>query len=176
VPASTDRYTGTAVSNDGRWLAFSNRRGGLLQIDLLDLVTKEHRPLTTSPSDKFAEVFSPDDRYLVFGSNAGGNVQTWRIPVAGGKEEQLTSGEERMRHASYAPDGRTIYVQPSHRNVYRIDAGGGPLIPVTTFPESSLFIEEPVVSPDGRFLAYCRSHGGAVLWLLTIGEAQPAGR
>jgi serine/threonine protein kinase/Tol biopolymer transport system component len=176
VPASTDRYTGTAVSNDGRWLAFSNRRDGLLQIDLLDLVTKEHRPLTTSPSDKFAEVFSPDDRYLVFGSNAGGTVQTWRIPVAGGKEEQLTSGEERMRHASYAPDGRTIYVQPSHRNVYRIAAGGGPLIPVTTFPESSLFIEEPVVSPDGRFLAYCRSHGGAVLWLLTIGEAQPAGR
>jgi len=111
----------------------------------------------------------------VFGSNAGGTVQTWRIPVAGGKEEQLTSGEERMRHASYAPDGRTIYVQPSHRNVYRIAAGGGPLIPVTTFPESSLFIEEPVVSPDGRFLAYCRSHGGAVLWLLTIGEAQPAG-
>jgi len=80
-----------------------------------------------------------------------------------------------MRHASYSPDGRTIYVQPSHRNIVRIPADGGAMTPVTTFPESSLFIEEPVVSPDGRALAYCRSHGGSSLWFLTIGTGSKGG-
>ena len=78
-----------------------------------------------------------------------------------------------MRHAFYSPDGRWIYVQPSHRNIYRLPASGGPLQPVTSFPESGLFIEEPVLSPDGRSLAYCRSNGSSSLWLLTIGKTGP---
>ena len=83
----------------------------------------------------------------------------------------MTTGYERMRHAIYSPDGRFIYIQPSHRNIYRIPASGGPLEPVTRFPESGLFLEEPALSPDGRSLAYCRSNGGSSLWLLTVGSA-----
>ena len=176
VSASSDLSTGTTLSSDGRRLAFSNRRDGFLQIDAIDIVTKERRALTSSPSDKIAEDWSPDDRWIVYGSNEGGTVQVWRLDVASGKEEPLTSGNERVRHASYSPDGRMIYVQPSHRNVCRIPATGGPLVPVTTFPESSLFIEEPTLSPDGRFLAYSRNHGGASLWLLTIGSESETGK
>jgi Tol biopolymer transport system component len=173
VQGSSDLYSGTAISNDGRTLALSVRHEGYLQIDTIDLATRERKSLTTSPSDKFAEDWSPDDRSIIFSSNEGGTVQLWRLDLASGKEVQLTTGNERIRHAAYAPDGRTIYLQPSHRNICRIPAGGGPLVPVTTFPESSLFIEEPALSPDGRFLAYSRNHGGASLWLLTIGEAKP---
>jgi hypothetical protein len=50
-------------------------------------------------------------------------------------------------------------------------ADGGPLRAVTHFlEESSLFIEEPTVSPDGRWLAYNRGGGGSSLWMLTIGH------
>ncbi|HZN04906.1 MAG TPA: hypothetical protein VFD06_15075, partial [Candidatus Polarisedimenticolia bacterium] len=175
VPPTQDLGTGIAISVDGRRLAVTVRRDGYLQIDVIDLETMERRPLTTSPSNKFAEDWSPDGRSITFGSNAGGTMQIWRVPAAGGKEEPLTSEPERMRHASYSPDGRTIYVQPSHRNIVRIPADGGAMTPVTTFPESSLFIEEPVVSPDGRALAYCRSHGGSSLWFLTIGTGSKGG-
>jgi Tol biopolymer transport system component len=48
---------------------------------------------------------------------------------------------------------------------------GGPLQPVTRFPESGLFIEEPTISPDGRYLVYNRGHGGSSLWMLTIGTS-----
>lgn len=41
--------------------------------------------------------------------------------------------------------------------------------PVTRFPESGLFIEEPTLAPDGSYLAYCRSNGGSSLWILTLG-------
>lgn len=81
-----------------------------------------------------------------------------------------------MRHAFYSPDGRWLYVQPSHRNIYRLPATGGALQPVTSFPESGLFIEEPTLSPDGRTLAYCRSNGSSSLWLLSIGKPRPESR
>jgi len=51
-------------------------------------------------------------------------------------------------------------------------ASGGPLQKVSNFPESGLFLEEPMISPDGRWLAYCRSNGGSSLWLLKIGTTQ----
>ncbi len=92
------------------------------------------------------------------------------MPASGGEAEPLTSGDERVRHAFYSPDGRWVYFQPSHRNIYRVPADGGTAEAVTTFPESGLFIEEPTLSPDGRFLAYCRSNGGSSLWLLTMEE------
>jgi TolB protein len=95
-------------------------------------------------------------------------VQIWKIPVDGGKERQMTTGYERIAHVFYSPDGRWLYVQPSHRNIYRMASDGGPMQPVTRFPESGLFIEEPTISPDGRYLVCSRSHGGSSLWMLTI--------
>ena len=91
--------------------------------------------------------------------------------MAGGEEQQLTTGYERVLHLFYSPDGRWLYVQPSHRNIFRMPSDGGPLQPVTHFPESGLFIEEPTISPDGRYLLYNRGHGGSSLWMLTIGAA-----
>ena len=55
-----------------------------------------------------------------------------------------------------------------HRNIYRLPADGGPLQQVTQFPESGLFLEEPTLSPDGRYLVYGRGRGGSSLWMLTI--------
>jgi len=49
-----------------------------------------------------------------------------------------------------------------------VRAEGGPLEQVTRFPEAGLFIEEPNISPDGKFLVYSRENGGSSLWLLTL--------
>jgi len=66
-------------------------------------------------------------------SNFGGS------PATGGEEKALTSGYERLRYMFYSPDGRWIYVHPSHRNIYRMPATGGSLQWVTNFPEPGLF-------------------------------------
>jgi TolB protein len=115
--------------------------------------------------------WSPDGSRIAYSSNVTGTMQLWTIPAGGGPEKMLTDGYERMYHPFFSPDGRWLYIQPSHRNIYRLPADGGPLAAVTTFPESGLFLEEPTISPDGRWLAYCRSNGGASLWLLTMSDA-----
>ena len=49
-------------------------------------------------------------------------------------------------------------------------ADGGPRQAVTHFPDNaSLFIEEPTITPDGRYLVYNGGHGGSSIWL-TLGE------
>ena len=168
VPAAPGVDAGP-FSSDGTQLLYTTRTEGWSQLFVLDLTSRQKRQVTRSPGDKRVMTWSPDGRWIAFSSNATGTNQLWRIPSEGGKAEMLTSGAERMFHPFYSPDGRWIYVQPSHRNIYRLPAAGGPLEQVTKFPDAGLFLEEPTLSPDGRWLAYCRSNGGASLWLLTIG-------
>jgi Tol biopolymer transport system component len=165
--------SGQAFSPDGKSLAYSARVGGVQQLYRLEVASGRSRQITGSPGDKFNPTWSPDGGRIAYSSNATGVMEVWAISPDGQGEKQLTSGFERMYHPFYSPDGRWLYVQPSHRNVHRMPAGGGPLEPVTRFPESGLFLEEPTMSPDGRFLAYSRSNGGASLWLLTM-ETGPA--
>jgi len=171
VPGKPDLRSGP-FSPDGRSLLYAYRKGRYAQMFVRDLASRQERQLTVSPSDKYDPAWSPDGRWVVFSSNAGGYLQVWRTPASGGEEKVLTSGYERIRHVFYSPDGRWIYAQQSHRNIYRMPASGGPLQKVTNFPESALFLEEPTISPDGRWLAYCRSNGGSSLWLLKIGSGQ----
>jgi Tol biopolymer transport system component len=120
-----------------------------------------------------SELASDLDRQARFereARNSGAAVQVWRIPAGGGTEQQLTFGYDRMMHPFYSPDGRWLYVQPNHHNIERTPADGGPLIPVTSFSESGLFLEEPTISPDGQWLVYMHSKGGSSLWLLTLGS------
>lgn len=105
-------------------------------------------------------------------SNANGSGQLWRIPSGGGNAEPLTKGDDRVRHMFYSPDGRWLYFQPNHLNIYRMPADGGRVEQVTNFPESGLFLEEPVISPDGRYLVYSWSNGGSSLWVLQLGNVQ----
>jgi Tol biopolymer transport system component len=160
-----------AFSPDGRHLVHAHLAGNFSQLFVLDVASRREQQLTRSESDKYEAAWSPDGLSIAFSANTGGTVQVWRIPVGGGEERQMTTGDERVLHLFYSPDGRWLYVQPSHRNIYRMPSDGGPLQPVTRFPESGLFIEEPKISPDGRYLVYNRGHGGSSLWMLTIGAS-----
>jgi Tol biopolymer transport system component len=167
----SESTSGQTFSPDGKSLVHSARIGGVIQLSRYDLATGRSKQLTSSPGDKFNPTWSPDGRRIAFSSNATGTMQVRAISPEGGDEKQLTSGFERMYHPFYSPDSRWLYVQPSHRNIYRMPADGGPLEAVTRFPESGLFLEEPNLSPDGKFLVYCRSNGGSSLWLLTMADA-----
>jgi TolB protein len=159
-----------AFSPDGRRIVYAHLAGAFNQLFVFDMDSRMERQLTTSPSHKYQGAWSPDGRWVAFSANTGGTVQVWRIPVAGGDEQQLTNGLERNIHLFYSPDGRSLYVQPGHKNIWRMPADGGTLQNVTRFPESGLFIEEPTISPDGRWLVYNKGGGGASLWMLTIGR------
>ncbi len=169
---SQGAYT-SSPSPDGKRLAYVDRVGSVQQVFVVDLATRRTARITDTPGDKFDAVFSPDGRWLAVTAAEHGTVQLFRVSASGGPLQQLTTGAERMRHPIISRDGKWIYIQPSHRNIYRLPAEGGNLEQVTHFPEAGLFVEEPTLSPDGRYLYYCRQRGGASLWLMTLGESGP---
>jgi Tol biopolymer transport system component len=175
LPPREDTVLGTItpVSPDGRTVTYSIKTQGLFQLFLIDVVTRQSRQLTFTPGDKYSGTWSPDGRWLVYPSNVGGAVQLWRIAASGGVPEQITKGNDRIRHLFYSRDGRWLYFQPNHQNIYRMPAAGGAAQQVTHFVDPTLFLEEPTISPDGRYLYYCRSNGGSSLWLLTLGAGKP---
>jgi Tol biopolymer transport system component len=160
---------GSGLAPDGRSILLSYTVDGTRQLFRFDIDTRQESQLTSSPGDKYEGAFSRDGQWITFNFNAGGSVQLWRMPAAGGPAEPLTTGEGRIRHFGYSADGQWIYLQPSHQNVFRIPASGGQQQPVTRFPESGLYIDEPTLAPDGRSLIYSRNNGGSSLWLLTLG-------
>jgi TolB protein len=150
------------------------RDGPEIQLFEIDLATRTERRVTMTPGNKHEGTWSADGRQIAFIADTEGTLQLWTQPAEGGEARQLTFGTERMRHATFSPDGRWIYVQPSHRNIWRVPTDGGDLQQVTTFPESGLFIEEPALAPDGRALVYARINGGGSIWLLKLAAGEPA--
>jgi Tol biopolymer transport system component len=171
-PAMFNNAEGWPVAPSGRTLVYGAIVNGHSQLFAYDLSAKATTQLTFSSDDKFNAVFSPDGQWLTYASNANGAGQLWRIPSKGGQPEALTNGVNRVRHMFYSHDGHWLYFQPNHLNIYRMPAGGGPAGQVTHFPESGLLIEEPTISPDGRYLLYCRRNGGSSLWVLRLGNTQ----
>jgi Tol biopolymer transport system component len=155
---------------DGSLLLVS-RVYGSPQLEVYDLGARKGRTLpTSSEKDKFDADWSPDGRWIALTASDGKALQLYRMPAMGGPMQQLTTGFERMRHPFFSPDGKWIYVQPSHRNIFRVRVEGGPLEQVTRFAEGGLFLEEPTISRDGRFLVYARQVGVSSLWLMTQGD------
>jgi hypothetical protein len=78
-------------------------------------------------------------------------------PVAGGQLVRLIESEDRAFDPSLSPDGRTIYyVAEDHdgrRDVYTTRVAGGGRIALT---HDTALEAEPVVSPDGVWVAYTR--------------------
>jgi serine/threonine protein kinase len=160
--------TTLSPSPDGKKVIYPKMVQGVQQLFVFDFSSRQSVQLTDSPGSKFDNVWSPDGRWIAVTALQNGVIQLFRMPASGGAMQQLTTGYERMRHPFYSPDGRWIYIQPSHRNIYRVPAEGGRLEQVTRFPEAGLFLEEPTISPDGRYLYYCRANGGSSLWLMKL--------
>jgi Tol biopolymer transport system component len=169
-PTLIDNAEGWPIAPDGRKIVYAATVDGHSQLFEFDLSTREVRQITFSPDDKFTVAWSPDSHWLAYTSNANGSNQLWRMPANGGQAQPLTRGDDRVRHMFYSADRRWLYYQPNHLNIYRMPADGGPVQQVTHFQESGLFIEEPTVSPDGRYLVYCRSNGGSSIWVLRLGN------
>jgi TolB protein len=171
APEVSNNAEGWPVAPDGRTLVYGAIVNGHSQLFTFDFSTKAVKQLTFSSDDKFNAVFSPNGLWVTYASNANGSGQLWRIPLNGGQPGQLTNGSDRVRHMFYSRDGRWLYFQPNHLNIYRMLADGGqPVEQVTHFPESGLLLEEPTITPDGRYLVYCRRNGGSSLWVLRLGN------
>jgi serine/threonine-protein kinase len=110
---------------------------------------------------------SPDGRWLLYDSDLGGNMDLYRMSLATGVPERLTSDPSDDFAPELSPDGRDIAFHSwrggGSRDIYVMPLDGGPVQRMTNSP-----FQEALVSwsPDGNALAFNEFTGRGGIWIV----------
>jgi len=111
-------------SPDGRSLVFVTRVEEVAQLVIVDVATRRVHPVTTDTGGLAAPSFTHDGASVYFASPRSGSWQTWRMPVAGGAAQQVTT--EGGYAALESPDGQWLYLSRFDRKgLWRRPTSGG---------------------------------------------------
>ncbi len=158
-------YGNPALSPSGDRLAFdlSDPRSGKSDIWIRDLVRGVNSRFTFGGSNSISPVWSPDGNAIIFSSDRNGNFDLYEKPASGQGEEKLLLKNDEFKFAcDWSRDGRTIvYSSQGKKTGWDIWAfplsGESKPIPVVVGPFQEI---DPVLSPDGRFVAYVSNESG----------------
>lgn len=107
--------------------------------------------------------FSPDGKKILFTSDAGGGDNIWVMNRNGSNAVQITKESFRLlNNGVWSPDGEYIIARKHFTStrslgagemwMYHISGGGG--LQLTSRKNDQQDVNEPVVSPDGRYVYY----------------------
>jgi len=131
-----------------RWLLLADAETGKVK----ELLSEED-PAWVDDLSSFC-FFSHNGRFVYFTSELSGFAHLFRIPVEGGKREQLTSGNWEITDIVLPKKCDDIFitstaVSPAERHIYRLSPGNPKLVKLTTLAG----VNSGTPSPDGRYLA-----------------------
>ena len=149
VTTGAGRYFDITWSPDGKIL-YASDASGSANIYEMDQETMTTRALT-DVGRNYAPAVSPDNRFIAFHSNRSGSFQIWRAERDGSNPTQMTTDGE-SNWPQFSPDGKSIIYQHYDGNevsIWKTPLEGGKPIRIV----NQLAIR-PVLSPDGKWLAY----------------------
>ena len=168
-PPGPFREAGFTVS-EGTWMNLDvSPDGHTIVFDLLgDIYTMpfeggKAKPLRTGPAIEVQPRFSPDGRRILFTSDAGGGDNIWVMNGDGTEARQITSENFRLlNNAAWTPDGSYLVARKHFTSTRSLGAGeiwlyhlsGGKGLQLTTRKNDQQDVNEPVVSPDGRYVYF----------------------
>jgi Tol biopolymer transport system component len=153
-----DRIAALSLSSDERRVVVAAGMDAGRDLFIVDVDSGTRTRFTFDLDLEVSALWSPDDRWVAFGSSRSGQ-QFLRRKLASGTAdaETLVEDRTRMRPATWSPDGRhLLYVRVSgtafNTDVWRVPVGdGGEPTPVL---QGQAVESEAKLSPDGRWLAY----------------------
>ncbi|MBL7796065.1 MAG: PD40 domain-containing protein [Saprospiraceae bacterium] len=114
--------------------------------------------------------FSPDGKQLLFTSDAGGGDNIWVMNTDGSKARQVTTESFRLlNNPAWMPDGQYFVARKHFTSTRSLGAGemwlyhisGGDGIQLTKRKNDQQDVNEPCVSPDGRYVYFSEDlYGG----------------
>jgi Tol biopolymer transport system component len=140
-----------ALSPDGRQLAFLATQDGRRRIWVRSLGSMDARPVDGT-DDAQAPFWSPDSRFIGFFADAAGEIR--KVEVAGGPPRPLCAAQSDGSIA-WGRDGTILFTQ-FRDGIFRVSAGGGTPVRVTTIDKSKGEMNHywPEFLPDGRHFFY----------------------
>jgi Tol biopolymer transport system component/DNA-binding winged helix-turn-helix (wHTH) protein len=156
--ATENRIFASAISPDGKYLAYSDKTGAYLRL----LSTGELHPLLPRGSDVMFLGWFPDSSQLLASWAAPpANRRLWSLSIMGGNPRQLS---DEGWSASVSPDGSQIVFlkgagfAEAGQEIWLMRSNGADQRKLMSFPGGGF--SSPVWSPDGRWIAYVRFKSG----------------
>jgi TolB protein len=148
------------ITRDGKLLAFSAKHGSSLESQVFVASSDGANPrLLTPNSPSYFHGWSPDGKWLAFVGKRGDYFNIFRIPVAGGGEQRLSSSPVADDGPDYSPDGKWIYINSNRSGGWDIwrfpPEGAGPgdaKAERITSDELEDWFPHP--SPDGKWMVF----------------------
>ncbi|HET9401855.1 MAG TPA: protein kinase [Candidatus Acidoferrales bacterium] len=175
------RYTEPRFSPDGGKIAFSSRGNGPYgELNVFDLRSGNLHAITSDGALALSPVWSPDGRFIYFGSSRGGTMNIWKIAATGGDKEQITSGQGDDAQLDLSQDGNKIVFSTWRQkiNLTEIDLAGKPGAPSSRMLPMDPGRNQvgPSYSSDGKYLAYFSNLKGAEresIWVSNADGSNP---
>ncbi|MEX2511565.1 MAG: amidohydrolase family protein [Cyclobacteriaceae bacterium] len=158
------------TTNEGTWMNLDiSPDGKTLVFDLLGdiyslpITGGEAHPLRQGLPFEIQPRFSPDGQWISFTSDAGGGDNIWVLKEDGSEVRQVTKESFRLlNNAVWMPDGNYLVARKHFTSRRSLGAGemwqyhisGGEGLQLTTRKNDQQDVNEPSVSPDGRFLYF----------------------
>jgi hypothetical protein len=155
VGAATDCTGSHGLSPDGKWLAITCSTPGNPGRRVYIVPSGGGTPhLVTEHPDSYWHSWSPDGKTIVFTRPSHGSGNIYSIPVEGGTETALTTGNGISDDPDYTPDGKYIYFNSDRSGamqIWRMRADGSQPEQVT-FDDLPNWTPHP--SPDGKSIVF----------------------
>ena len=126
------------------------------------------RLLVSHPATESKPLFSPDGKYLAFGSNRTGNGDIYILELVSGVLRRLTFDDVNEQLDSWSRDGKWIYFTSSSRDIsgmndiYRVPVTGGTPMQVSSDRYTNEFEASPLA--DGSFIFAARGNSNGQWW------------
>lgn len=147
------------VSPDGKTIAFDM----LGDIYTLPVEGGEAKLIRGGHAFEVQPRFSPDGKQICFTSDAGGGDNIWVMDADGSNAKQVTKEDFRLlNNPVWTPDGKYIIARKHFTSGRSLGAGemwmyhitGGSGIQLTERKNDQQDVNEPCISPDGRYLYF----------------------
>ncbi len=156
--------------NEGTWMNLDLSPDGkdivfdlLGDIYIMPVAGGEAKVLRQGKAMEVQPRFSPDGRKISFTSDAGGGDNIWTMDRDGSHAVQLTKESFRLlNNAVWTPDGKYVIARKHFTSTRSLGAGemwmyhisGGAGLQLTVKKNDQQDVNEPCVSPDGRYVYY----------------------
>lgn len=163
--------THTFTTDEGTWMNLDvSPDGQTIVFDMLgDIYTipisgGKAKAIRTGIPFEIQPRFSPDGRKISFTSDAGGGDNIWVMNADGSDAKQVTKESFRLlNNAVWMPGGNYLVARKHFTSQRSLGAGemwqyhitGGSGLQITKRKNDQQDVNEPFMSPDGKYLYYC---------------------